>query len=153
MGKQIRINYNIDEVRETLKPMFLSSYEKTVEAFEMEASVLPPDKDDPDNITFEKIFGISSFEEYYDQWLWDALVDRVGIKYLVTHAHLIENDETYTKQLAEASAIVYNKAIPTYQEFMKKYDEEYMDKHGEEDTDKNATIMGEVLPKQDTFEA
>ena len=146
--KQIRINYDIDEVKELVKPMYLNSYEKTVEAFELEASVLPPDEDDPNNITFKKIFGISNYDEYYEKWLWPAILERVDIKYLVVMAHLASEDDKYIKQLAEASAGVYNKAIPIYQAFIENFDKELDKEHSETEV-----LEGEVLKKSDTFVA
>jgi uncharacterized protein YjcR len=68
---------------------------------------------------------------------------------------MYEEDETYTKQLAEASAVIYNKLIPRYQKFMQEFDLKYM---SEGETSEDVTVLeGELLVKgevqKETFKA
>lgn len=155
--KQIRINYDMDTVKENISkmPMFQQSYEKTLEAFELEASVIPPSEDDEVDLSFKAIFNINSYEEYFNDYLWDALLERVGVKNLVLMSFMYEEDEVYTKQLAEASAVIYNKLIPLYQKFMQELD---LKDIPDNETSEDATVLeGELLVKgevqQETFKA
>lgn len=120
----INISYTMDQIKETLKtnPTWKTEYERMVAGFENQYNMVkrPEDTDeDPEYITFESVFGIGSFDEYFDKWFWDAYTDKVDTKYIVMQARL--HDKKHRDQVGQVSEVIQEHMMPLYEAFVEEY--------------------------------